>query len=181
MWSCDSIRQSCLQTRGTIYERELNALILWIFQRFWNSLWAHQKLLLETQSSSLVGLLVALPKAVQEFESWVHLKTFSSSSSRCWYQSRTLDKLCIFDVSCGKISIPLNFCICKIVESRYYPGKSMNAGKSSQLGKYNFRSLHNLIWACYHNDWIRTSCFDTDFASQNEVDKLTLIHCSVSY
>ena len=28
----------------------------------------------------------------------------------------------------------------------------MFVGKSSQLGKHDFGSLHNLTWTCYHNE-----------------------------
>ena len=44
----------------------------------------------------------------------------------------------------------------------------MNTGKSSQLGKHGFRSLHNVTI-------IRTSCFDTDFASQMKLTTLPLM------
>ena len=44
----------------------------------------------------------------------------------------------------------------------------MNTGKSSQLGKHGFGSLHNVTI-------IRTSCFDTDFASQMKLTTLPLM------
>ena len=50
----------------------------------------------------------------------------------------------------------------------------MNEGKTSQLGKHDFGSLHNLTWACYHNEDI---LIDTDFTSQMKLNKLQLIHC----
>ena len=43
--------------------------------------------------------------------------------------------------------------------------------ESIQLRKHGFSSLHNLTWACYHNE------VDTDFASQMKLTKLSLIHC----
>ena len=50
----------------------------------------------------------------------------------------------------------------------------MNEGKTSQLGKHDFGSLHNFIWTCYHNEDI---LIDTDFTSQMKLTKLQLIHC----
>ena len=40
-------------------------------------------------------------------------------------------------------------------------------GKVVNLEKHGFGSLHNVAWTFYHND---TSCFDTDFFSQIEID-----------
>ena len=51
---------------------------------------------------------------------------------------------------------------------------SMNIGKSSQLGKHGFGSLHNLTWTCIS---MRTSYFDANFVSQMKLTKFPLIHC----
>ena len=51
---------------------------------------------------------------------------------------------------------------------------SMNIGKSSQLGKHGFGSLHNLTWPCY---FMRTPCIDSDFVSQIKLTKFPLINC----
>ena len=44
----------------------------------------------------------------------------------------------------------------------------MNTGKSSQLGKHGLGSLHNLTWACYHNE---DTCFNIEFASHSQTRK----------
>ena len=46
--------------------------------------------------------------------------------------------------------------------------------ESIQLGKHGVSSLHNLTWACYHNE------VDTDFTSQMKLTKLSAIHLSFS-
>ena len=48
----------------------------------------------------------------------------------------------------------INFLVTEFTEfSEKHLGKTpMNEGKSSQLGKQGFGSLHNLTWTCYHNE-----------------------------
>ena len=51
---------------------------------------------------------------------------------------------------------------------------SMNVGKSSQLGKHGFGSLHKVIVI-----EMRASYFDTDFLSEMKLTTLPLIQCFV--
>ena len=58
-------------------------------------------------------------------------------------------------------------------------GESTNAGKSSELGKHDFEPLYKFrtIVQIRHVIIMRTSCFDSDFASQMKLTKPPLIHC----